>query len=61
MPTRFSELSYTEFLRLGLKVMDATAVTLCMENSLPIMVFNMMGTGNIQRALSGELIGTLVH
>jgi uridylate kinase len=59
--TRFSELSYNEFLRLGLKVMDATAVTLCMENSLPIMVFNMMGSGNIQRALSGEMIGTLVH
>ena len=59
--TRFSELSYNEFLRLGLKVMDATAVTLCMENSLPIRVFNMMGDGNIQRALSGEMIGTLVH
>lgn len=59
--TRFSELTYTEFLRLGLKVMDATAVTLCMENSLPIRVFNMMGGGNIQRALKGEMIGTLVH
>ena len=59
--TRFSELSYNEFLRLGLKVMDATAVTLCMENSLPIRVFNMMGDGNIQRELSGEMIGTLVH
>jgi len=59
--TRFSELSYNEFLRLGLKVMDATAVTLCMENSLPIRVFNMLGDGNIQRALSGEMIGTLVH
>ncbi len=59
--TRFSELSYTEFLRLGLKVMDATAVTLCMENALPIMVFNMTATGNIRRALRGEPIGTLVH
>jgi uridylate kinase len=59
--TRFSELSYNDFLRLGLKVMDATAVTLCMENSLPIMVFSMTGDGNIQRALGGEMIGTLVH
>jgi uridylate kinase len=42
-------------------VRDATAVTLCRENSLPIMVFNMTVPGNVQRALSGELIGTLVH
>ena len=59
--TRFSELAYNDFLRLRLKVMDATAVTLCRENSLPIMVFNMTIPGNVQRALSGELIGTLVH
>ncbi len=59
--TRFSELSYKEFLSQGLKVMDATAVTLCMENSLPIMVFNMTVGGNIRRAVSGETIGTLVH
>jgi uridylate kinase len=59
--TRFSELSYTEFLRQGLKVMDATAVTLCMENTLPIMVFNMTVAGNIRRAVVGEPIGTLVH
>ena len=59
--TRFTELSYTEFLRQGLKVMDATAVTLCMENLLPIMVFNMTEPGNIRRAVIGEPIGTLVH
>jgi uridylate kinase len=41
--------------------MDATAVTLCMENLLPIMVFNMTVEGNIRRAVSGEAIGTLVH
>jgi uridylate kinase len=58
---RFTELSYTEFLRQGLKVMDATAVTLCMENTLPIMVFNMTVPGNIRRAVLGEPIGTLVH
>ena len=59
--TRFTELAYNDFLRQQLKVMDATAVTLCRENSLPIMVFNMTVQGNIQRALRGELIGTLVH
>ncbi len=59
--TRFTELSYTEFLRQGLKVMDATAVTLCMENALPIIVFNMTSGGNIRRAVCGEPIGTLVH
>ena len=58
---RYSELSYLEFLSKGLKVMDATAVSLCMENSLPIMVFNMTVAGNIQRAAFGEKIGTLVH
>ena len=58
---RFTELSYREFLRQGLKVMDATAVTLCMENTLPIMVFNMTVAGNIRRAATGEPIGTLVH
>ena len=59
--TRYTELSYKEFLRQGLKVMDATAVTLCMENSLPIMVFNVTEAGNIRRAVIGEPIGTLVH
>jgi uridylate kinase len=58
---RFNELSYTDFLSQRLKVMDATAVTLCMENTLPIMVFNMTVAGNILRAVSGEPIGTLVH
>jgi uridylate kinase len=58
---RFNELSYNEFLRQGLKVMDATAVTLCRENTLPIMVFNMTVAGNIHRAVIGEPIGTLVH
>jgi uridylate kinase len=58
---RYTELSHREFLSKGLKVMDATAVSLCMENSLPIMVFNMTVPGNIQRAAFGETIGTLVH
>lgn len=59
--TRFAEVSYIDFLRKGLKVMDATAVSLCMENNLPIVVFDMTVLGNIQRAVSGEPIGTLVH
>ncbi len=58
---RFTELTYLDFLSRGLKVMDATAVSLCMENRLPIMVFNMFTEGNIQRAVIGEPIGTLVH
>jgi uridylate kinase len=58
---RYSELSYIQFLSQGLKVMDATAVSLCMENQLPIMVFNMTVHGNIRRAVTGEPIGTLVH
>ncbi len=58
---RFEELSYADFIAKGLKVMDATAVTLCMENTLPIRVFNLQVSGNIQRAVAGEPIGTLVH
>ncbi len=57
---RFGELSYIEFLSKGLKVMDATAVSLCMENKLPIVVFDVTAAGNIRRAVAGEPIGTLV-
>ncbi len=58
---RYAELSYLEFLSKQLKVMDATAVSLCMENSLPVIVFNLTVAGNIKRAVLGEPIGTLVH
>jgi len=58
--TRFAQLDYVEVLRLGLKVMDATAVSLCMDNGLPIVVFDMMEKGNVVRAVRGEKIGTLV-
>ena len=44
----------------GLKVMDSTAITFCMDNELPIIVFDVTTPGNIRRALSGETIGTLV-
>jgi len=42
-------------------VMDATAISLCMDNSMPILVFNLMQPGNIMRAVEGQKIGTLVH
>ena len=58
---RFEELGYIEFLNRHLKVMDATAITLCMENSLPIIVFDLNTRGNIKRVVSGESIGTIVH
>jgi len=57
---RFDQLDYAEVLRLGLKVMDATAVSLCMDNGLPIVVFDLMEKGNVVRAVRGEKIGTLV-
>src|SRR6185437_12671929 len=56
----FKHLDYSEVLRLGLKFMDATAVSLCMDNDLPIVVFDLMGQGNVVRAVRGERIGTLV-
>lgn len=57
---RFDHLEYGEVLNRGLGVMDATAISLCMDNSLPIVVFDLMGEGNILRAVRGEKIGTLV-
>jgi uridylate kinase len=57
---RFDRLDYGEVLRRELKVMDATAVSLCMDNDLPIVVFDLMGKGNVLRAVRGEKIGTLV-
>jgi Uridylate kinase len=53
-------ISHMEALQRGLKVMDATALTLCMENKLPIHVFNMDGPGNIDRIVSGEQVGTVI-
>jgi len=58
---RFDEITFKEVLERDLKVMDLTAVTLCKDNSLPILVFDVMTEGNIGRALSGEPIGTLVR
>jgi uridylate kinase len=56
----FETVQYDEVLKRGLKVADATAVSLCMDNNLPIVVFDVLTEGNITRAVSGERIGTLV-
>ncbi|MGD0946229.1 MAG: UMP kinase [Candidatus Binatia bacterium] len=58
---RFRELSYIDFLNRHLKVMDSTAISLCMDNGLPIIVFDLNTRGNIKRVVSGEAIGTVVH
>jgi len=57
----FSELSYNNVIQQGLKVMDMTAFTLCKENKLPIIVFDMNKPGNLSKVIEGEKIGTLVH
>ena len=57
---RFDRLDYGEVLGRGLGVMDATAISMCMDNGLPIVVFDLLGEGNILRAVRGEKIGTLV-
>ena len=58
--SRFERISYLQVLEQGLKVMDATAISLCMDNRLPIVVFNLRTPGNIKRAIVGEPIGSLV-
>jgi uridylate kinase len=57
---KFEEISYMEILRLGLKVMDLTAVSLCKDNNLPMVIFNMNEPGNIRRVVLGEKVGSLV-
>jgi len=58
---KFSELRYIDVLNKGLKVMDATSISLCMDNNLPIIVFNLAQKGNIKKVLMGEKIGTVVR
>jgi uridylate kinase len=58
--TRFDKISYLQVLEQGLQVMDATAISLCMDNKLPIVVFNLRTPGNIRRAIVGDAIGSLV-
>ncbi len=57
---RYEKVSYPEVLQKGLKVMDSTAISLCMENKMPIIVFNLHKKGNILRAMRGEHVGTVV-
>jgi uridylate kinase len=57
---RYDTISYQQVLERGLKVMDSTAISLCMDNRLPIVVFNLRTPGNIKRAITGEPIGSLV-
>jgi uridylate kinase len=57
---KFTQISYMEVLKQGLKVMDSTAISLCKDNNLPIVVFNLNEHGNIRRVVTGEKIGSLV-
>lgn len=59
--TKYSIVSYQECLTNNLRIMDMTAFTLCMENKLPIIVFNMNKEGNLKKVIMGESIGTLIH
>ena len=59
--TKFTEITYDEIYHRGLKVMDLTATTMCKENNLPIIVFDMDTPGNLNKVMEGEAIGTLVH
>lgn len=59
--TKFHDITYSEVIQRGLKVMDITATAMCMQNNLPIYVFNMDIPGNLKKVISGEEIGTLVH
>jgi uridylate kinase len=57
---KYDEISYLQVLERGLKVMDATAISLCMDNKLPIVVFNLRREGNVRRVIMGERVGTIV-
>jgi uridylate kinase len=58
---KYDQVRFIDVLKKNLKVMDATAISMCMENNLPIIVFNLLQRGNIKKAIYGEKIGTLVH
>jgi uridylate kinase len=59
--SKLEEVTYLEVLNRGLRAMDATAITLCMDNNLPIVVFDMLGAGNTRSIVEGASIGTLIH
>ena len=58
---KFNQISYTEILKKNLKIMDGTAISLCRDNKLPLITFNLKKPGNLSRVLSGEKIGTLIQ
>ncbi|MYE60744.1 MAG: UMP kinase, partial [Candidatus Dadabacteria bacterium] len=58
--SKFTELTYMEILKKGLKVMDATSISLCMEGNIPIVVFDLFEEGNIEKVIRGEKVGTIV-
>ena len=58
---RYAEISYMDVLKQGLRVMDGTAITLCMENRLPVVVFDMLEEGNLERVIRGEPLGTKIR
>ncbi len=58
---KFSQLKFIDVLKKNLKVMDATAISMCMDNNIPIIVFNLTVVGNIKKAVTGEKIGTIVR
>jgi uridylate kinase len=58
---KYDTLTYDEVLQKGLKVADATAISLCRDNNLPIVVFNLLEDGNIARAVAGKTIGTIIQ
>jgi len=57
---RFDSLTYLDVLQRNLRVMDATAISLCMDNKIPIVVFNIKTSGNLRRVMIGEPVGTTV-
>ncbi len=59
--TRFDEITYLQVIEQGLQVMDTTAISLCMDNKLPIVVFNLRTPGNVKRAVLGEPVGSIVR
>jgi uridylate kinase len=59
--TKLDSVSYLDVLNRGLKAMDSTAITLCMDNKLPIVVFDLLGKGNIASIVGGQAVGTLIH
>ena len=58
---RFQQVTYMDVLKKGLKVMDSTAISLCMDNQLPIIVFDMSEKGALKKIVQGKQVGTLVH